>query len=291
MSLFEPSYMGRGLRIIIETSPLKNESDIDFFKWLGKPLVEPLHSIASISPFSDPDDDIKMMSAISKNYNLRKYFKNIDIKSYARGNEQAKKGKLDKDAFYIKIFCPDALFRVKLSDAEKVYTEMFYDIYGMIGSICLNILHTKFSVIEYSFLYRFMPKEKPGEFVPMVALKTVGAFLIWGALYVKNRKENIIKNISNEDDRKRLKEILKDTDDGRPVVSQNKDFILKMAEQTGVWKPYRTKEDVRISPQLSTSELEAEYKILNEKKATGYYHYMPFKENEIKVISEYLKDL
>ena len=252
MSLFERQYKGRGIRFMITISPALKEGDINFLKTLGE---------------------------IS---NLSTYFDKIDVSIFDN----------QKEFSQVKIFCPEAKFNIKLSNAEEKYTKIFYDAFGQIGALCMGLLHRKFQVDEYSFLYRINPKEAPNEFVPLVELKTAGAFLLWGRMYAKSLKEDITKNVKNKDDKNKLKEITKEIDDARLMVAENRDFILKMAQETGVWKPYKTIDDVRISAKLLTDkQIKTLAAVAKEKQLTMHYHWMPLNDVELKLINDYIKTL
>ena len=250
MELFKKQYRGRGIRFMFLVSPQLSERDLSFFKEIGR------------------------VGAASK------YFSGVDVNVFENGG----------GVTWIKIYCPDANFNVKLSEAKKMYTDIFYGIFGDVAKVCFGLLHKNFNVTEYSFLYRLEPKERPGEFVPLVTLETVGAFIFWGRMYAKNLNEDITKQISDKNDKIKLKGMMKEFADARPMVAENKDFILRMAKELDIWKPYKTLRDVSPST-LNKTELIALKDVSQKNRAIMHYHWMPLDEAELKLINDYINTL
>ena len=226
------------------------------------------------------DTERQALSRIMKTSKLSTLFSTIETSDY--GNSKDGRWSL------IKVYCPNAKFRVSLYEAEKTYTDIFYYVFGLASQFAIS-LKREMDVMEYSFLYRFKPKEKPDEFVPLVPLKTIGAFIFWRRLYGQSLKVDLTKAIPNKQDKERFKSIIKKTDDARPIVEENRDFILSMAQKIGLWKPYQSSQEFK--PTLA--------KIPNVKmedligKSTGaesvYYHYMPLTDAELKLINRYIE--
>jgi hypothetical protein len=248
MSFFERKYKGRGIRLVVTFSPPLSQDEVAQCKEFGRMCV------------------------------LNEHFTGIDVGLFTDEPTHSQ----------IKIFCSEATFHVKLSEAERVYTGIFYEAYGQIARLAMNVFYKGFHIDEFSFLYRTHPKEATGEFVPLVPLKTVWAFLLWKALFAMSLKQDLAARVP-DGDRMKLKEVVREMDDARPVVAENRDFILRMAEHLGVWKPYQSEADsmplVESDPRLG----EAVEKALKEQpEAVSFYHYMPATDGELAMINRHL---
>lgn len=223
------------------------------------------------------ETEVAQCKEFGKVCSLNEHFRGIDVNLFENKPTYSQ----------IKIFCPDAKFRLKASECEKVYTDIFYSAFGQIGILATNIFHKGFRIEEFSFLHRTYPKEKPQEFVPMVPLKTIGAFLYWKKLFAMGLNEDITTNISNNDDKLKLKEITKETVDARPLVSENRDFILRTAEELGLWKRYRSMDDFKPTLYADPRLKEAFENVIQEHPETiTFYHYMPLTEDELILINQ-----
>jgi hypothetical protein len=248
MGIFEKKYVGRSVKLIFAVTPKLKEEE---FGLLRKALLaEPL---------------------------FRKYFGYVDVTN--RGDE----GAWTK----IKIYCSNPLFTVRLSKAEQTYTEIFYSIFGRTASLCIGALKRDLDVTEFDLLYRFVPKEKSEEFMPLITLKTIGAFIFWGKLIAKSRHEDLVKMVTNTIDKERLKEITKDIADARPLVETNRDFILEISRKLGILQPYNEKELID-DPVI----LQAVKKTIDNDKiydgAEVYKGYMPLSDEELRLVNEYI---
>ena len=78
----------------------------------------------------------------------------------------------------VKVFCDEARFRIRTSDAEGYYTAMLYAMFN-VASVLIERMKKNFDVEEFSLLYRFVPKEHKDEFLPLFSLGTAMAFVLW----------------------------------------------------------------------------------------------------------------
>ena len=134
------------------------------------------------------------------------------------------------------------MFTVSLSKAEKTYTEIFYNLFGRTASLCIGALKRDLDITEFDLLYRFVPKEKSGEFMPLITVKTIGAFIFYRKIIAKSTHEDLIGMVTDANDKEKLKEITKDTADARPLVEENKEFILEISRKLGILKSYTEKD-------------------------------------------------
>ena len=248
MSILERKYAGRGVKFIFAITPKLKEEEFGLVK---KTLVtEPL---------------------------FRKYFGYVDVTDLGDNGAGS----------MIKIYCSNALFTVSLSKAEKAYTEIFYSMFGRTASLCIGVLKRDLDIIEFDLLYRFIPKEKSGEFMPLITLKTIGAFIFWGKIIAKSRHEDLIKMVKDANDKEKLKEITKDITDARPLVEENKGFILEISKKLGILKPY-TEKDLIGDPVILKAAKET---IDSDKIYDGteaYKGYMPLSDDELRLVNEYI---
>ena len=248
MGLFEKKYVGRGIRCILAFYPVLNEGEL------------------------------RMLGHIVKTSKLAQQFTHIDVSDYGK----TKDGKWST----VKVYCLDAKFNVKLSEAEELYTKIFYDLFGLAGSFA-GFSHKDLDIQEYSFLYRFVPKERPDEFMPIITLKTIGAFIFWRRLFAKSKREDITKAVPSKY-RERLKEIVKDTPDARSMVAENRDFILDVAQKVGVFKPYRNVDELKPTIFKLGKKAQDAYKetVESSKGAVSYYHFMPILDDELELVNK-----
>jgi hypothetical protein len=248
MSIFDRKYAGRGVKFIFAITPKLKEGE---FGLVRKTLVtEPL---------------------------FRKYFGYVDVTDFGDSGAWSR----------VKIYCPNALFTVSLSKAEKAYNEIFYNMFGRTASLCMGVLKRDLDIIEFDLLYRFIPKEKSGEFMPLITLKTIGAFIFYRKIIAKSTHEDLIKMVTDTKDKEKLKEIMKDITDARPLVEENKDFILEISRKLGILKPYTQKEligdPVMVKAIKETIDRD---KIYDGTEA--YKGYMPLSDNELRLVNEYI---
>ena len=234
--------------------------------------------IRFIFTFAPPmsENELLFFKATINNSILPKYFKTIDITRYS---DTAAKSQ-------IKVFCPEVKFSTSLSEAEKKYTEIFENVYSLVTGVCFK-LNKQFDTTEYSFLYRYTPKEKPNEFVPIFPLKKVGALLFWRRVYAKSMEEDVTSKIKKKGDKAKFKEVFRECTDERPLAYENADYILRVAEDIGLFKPYKTVDEVK---HIHTIPLDVAMK-MPMKGGVGYGHYMPLTEKEANLVKEYIATL
>jgi hypothetical protein len=93
--------------------------------------------------------------------------------------------------------------------------------------------------------------------------------------------------VKDANDKEKLKEITKDITDARPLVEENKDFILEISRKLGILKPY-TEKDLTGDPWILKAFKET---IDSDKKYDGteaYKGYMPLSDDELRLINEYV---
>jgi hypothetical protein len=248
MSIFERKYAGRGVKFIFAITP---KLTVEEFGLVRKTLVaEPL---------------------------FRKYFGYVDVTDLGDNGAWSK----------LKIYCSNSLFTVALSKAEKTYTEIFYNIFGRTASLCMGVLKRNLDIIEFDLLYRIIPKEKSGEFMPLITLKTIGAFIFYRKIIAKSTHEDLIKMVTDTKDKEKLNEIMKDIADARPLVDENKDFILEISRKLGILQPYSEK-DLTDDPVIlkATKETIDSDKIYAGTEA--YKGYMPLSDDELRLVNKYI---
>jgi hypothetical protein len=248
MSIFERKYAGRGVKFIFAIAP---KLKVEEFEFVRKTLrAEPL---------------------------FRKYFGYFDVTDLGDDGTWSK----------VKIYCSNSLFTVGLSKAEKAYTEIFYNMFGRTASLCMGALKRNLDIIEFDLLYRVIPKEKLGEFMPLITLKTIGAFIFYRKIIAKSMHEDLIKMVTDAKDKEKLNEIMKDIADARPLIEENKDFILEISRKLGIFIPYTEKDLIGDPAMLKAAEKTIESdKIYDGTEA--YKGFMPLSDGELRLVNEYI---
>lgn len=245
--MFEKKHLGRGIKLIFVVAPKLEEREFELVKRTLK--MEPL---------------------------FKNYFGYIDVTMLGDTGAWSK----------IKLYCSNTLFTTTVSNAEKVYTELFYMLFGRIAYLCQVGLKKDLDIVEFDLLYRIMPKEKSGDFIPLLSLRTIGAFIFWRKINAMNMQD-LTKKVTTEMDKERLREIMGSASDSRPIVEKHRDFILNLSTELGLLKPL-TKKDLVNDPTLVKA---IEDTAKSDKAYDGteaYKGFMPLSDDELALINDFI---
>ena len=240
------SNLGRGIKIVFTTTPSLNES--------GQVIVR--RTIY---------DDKKVFG---------KYFEDVYVTA---SNDR------------IIVFCTDPKFYVDSSDPEKTYNQIFYKIIERISDISSKVLLKSVNLSEFYLLYQTKPQEELDKYMPLIKLRTIWAFIFLKSLLSLDSNKYKETNLTKRDQEK-FKELSKKMKlekdflninqsniwhihQNLDIIGKNADFIIGIAMQLGLWKPY-TKEDIaNISEESS-------------KSSESFKPLMPLTDTDLKLINE-----